>query len=397
MSAVASIRGGAAHAVVPSIALGAQAERKALGARVWTIELAFAVLTLLGLALVWSASSAMALARHGSSSHFFVKQLVWALLACVGFFAASRTPLPWIRRGAGLALPLLSLALVYLLIPGVAGERGGATRWIVFHGVSLQPGEPTKVALVLFLARWLARRPAPSGKQVLEALAIAAVPAGLVYRQPDLGTAVVLTASALAMLYLAGARPLHVAGVVLAALPLLPLALIGHAYRWHRLIAFWNPWENARTLGYQIVQSFVAFGSGGVFGRGLGGGAQKLFYLPESHTDFVFAVLGEEMGFLGVVCVATLFLLLVVQGSRVALAARDRFGFLVAAGLTALIGLEAAANMAVTLGIVPTKGLALPFLSYGGSALLSSAIALGFVLAIDRDSALGGAGGEDSP
>ena len=163
MSAVASIRGGAAHAVVPSIALGAQAERKALGARVWTIELAFAVLTLLGLALVWSASSAMALARHGSSSHFFVKQLVWALLACVGFFAASRTPLPWIRRGAGLALPLLSLALVYLLIPGVAGERGGATRWIVFHGVSLQPGEPTKVALVLFLARWLARRPAPRG------------------------------------------------------------------------------------------------------------------------------------------------------------------------------------------------------------------------------------------
>lgn len=395
MSTLASIHGGAAHAVVPSIALGAQAERKALGARVWTIELGFAVLTLLGLALVWSASSAMAFTRHGSSTHFFVKQLAWALLAWAGFFAASRTPVRWIRRAAVLALPLAVLALACLLIPGVAGERGGATRWITFHGVSIQPGEPAKVALVLFLARWLSRRPAPTGTHVLQALAIAAVPAGLVYRQPDLGTAVVLGTSTLVMLFLAGARPRHLGAVVLAALPLLPLALIGHTYRWHRLIAFWNPWENARTLGYQIVQSFVAFGSGGVFGRGLGGGAQKLFYLPESHTDFVFAVLGEEMGFLGVACVAVLFFLLVVQGSRVALAARDRFGYLVAAGLTALVGLEAAANMAVTLGIVPTKGLALPFLSYGGSALLSSALALGLVLAIDRDSALGGAGGED--
>lgn len=387
MSVVATIGDLGTRAAVPSIALRDQAERRALVARAWALELGFLVLVALGLALVWSASSPMAQARHQSSTHFLGKQLAWAALAVVGFFAASRTPLKVIERLSLVGLPVVIAALVYLLLPGSAGAHGGAVRWISLGPVSVQPAEPAKVALVLALARWLSRLPVPDGRITLTVLGVAAIPALLVYLQPDLGTAVVLMAATFVLLYLAGARLTHLTAIVLAALPALAWAMVHHEYRWRRLIAFWEPWENARTLGYQIVQSFVAFGSGGLFGRGLGGGTQKLFYLPESHTDFVFAVLGEEMGFLGVASVAVLFFLLIVQGTRVALAARDRFGYLLAAGLTCLIGLQAAANMAVTLGLVPTKGLALPFLSYGGSALLSSSVALGFVLAVDRHSA----------
>ncbi len=368
----------------PSAALHDQAERRELFARAWTLELAFVVLVALGLALVWSASSPMALERHESGTYFLWKQARWAALAVSAFWIASRLPMRAIELLAWVALPASVVALAALLIPGVADPHGGATRWVTLGGFSIQPAEPAKVALVMTLAAWLARLPAPSARTTLAVLAAAAVPAGLVYLEPDLGTAVILAASAFGLLFLAGAEPRHLLSVVAAAIPALAWSMIHEPYRVRRLIAFWHPWEYARTLGYQIVQSFVAFGSGGVLGRGLGGGTQKLFYLPESHTDFVFAVVGEEMGFVGVLSVTVLFLSLVLLGARVARASRDRFGFLLAAGLTALIGLTAAANMAVTMGLVPTKGLALPFLSYGGSALVSNAVALGLVLAVNR-------------
>jgi cell division protein FtsW len=277
--------------------------------------------------------------------------------------------------------------LALLLVPGFGVRAGGALRWLRLPGFNLQPAELVKLGLVLYLAHSLTRK-----KEMVRSLAkgylpymiVLAVLLGLLLLQPDLGSAMIIAGVAMSMLIVAGARWYYILATLLAAMPGLYYLVMTVPYRKARILAFINPWDDPFKNGFQTIQSLVAFGKGGVFGQGLGTGQQKLFYLPEAHTDFIFSVIGEELGLIGVVVVAALFLMLVLCGIRIALQCQDPFGRNLAFGLSLLLGLEAFVNLAVCMGLLPTKGLALPFISYGGTSLVVCLIAVGILLNISN-------------
>ena len=291
------------------------------------------------------------------------------------------------------ALPLLGVAallLVLVLVPAFGQAINGTRRWLRLGGVSFQPVELAKLAFVIYLARFLSRR----GEAVqgfwggaVPPAVIGGVLAALVLRQPDLGNSLTLLALAFTLLFLAGARPRHLLLLAAPALPLLAVAVYLAPYRWRRILAFLNPESDPRGSGFQIIQSFLAIGSGGLLGRGLGGSKQKLFYLPEPHTDFVFAVIAEELGLIGGVTVIALFMVLIWRGLRAGLRAPDRFGAYLALGLTTMLATEALVNLGVVTGSLPTKGLPLPFVSFGGSALFMTLLSTGILLNISQHGA----------
>jgi cell division protein FtsW len=278
------------------------------------------------------------------------------------------------------------VALALVLIPGIGLERGGARRWLGLGGFSLQPSELTKLAVVLFLARALSRKRDQLRQisSVLSILAVVGLCAGLILLQPDFGTATILCALVYLMLFVAGAHPLHLAGLGVAGAAALGLLATLAEYRMRRLLCFLDPWADSQGCGFQLVQSLIAVGSGGATGVGLGQSRQKMFYLPEAHTDFIFSLVGEELGLVGALCVLALFGLIAVRGFRVASRHPDPFASLLAFGLTLMVVLSAVVNVGVVLGLLPTKGLPLPFVSYGGSALLGAMIAAGMLAALSR-------------
>jgi cell division protein FtsW len=354
------------------------------------IVLAVAVLTALGVVMVLNTSYFFAGERYGDPYHVMRKHVASVALGAVCFLAASRLRSATYERLAYPALALVAVALVAVLVPGIGLARGGARRWIGLGALNIQPSEIAKVAVVLYLARSIVRkgpRMATFAVGVLPHAIVVAALALLVVAEPDFGGAVLLGALLVAMLFVGGVRPAR--HLLLPALPLIPVlayAVYTSPYRVRRLLTFLDPWQDPRDAGFQLVQSFLAFGSGGVLGNGLGQSKQKMFYLPEAHTDFIFSVIGEELGMLGALVFVGLFALLAVRGFRVALRHPAPFGRLVAFGLTLLLVLQAGVNMAVVLGLFPTKGLALPFVSYGGSAMLASMTAAGIVLALSRES-----------
>jgi cell division protein FtsW len=275
--------------------------------------------------------------------------------------------------------------MILVLIPGIGGSAGGAARWIRLPGFSLQPSEIAKIGLIIYMAYSLEKkqdRVKFFTAGFLPYMVVLAVLLVLLLLQPDLGAALTLGGVAIIMLFAAGTRPTYIISMFLLALPFLYFLVMNVDYRRRRVLAFLNPWEDPSNSGFQIIQSWLAFGAGGVFGQGLGEGKQKLFYLPEAHTDFILSVVGEELGFIGVILIASMFFLLVWRSIRVALGAEDTFGRFLAFGIAVLLGIEAFVNMGVVTGLLPTKGLALPFISYGGSSLLITLFAMGILLNI---------------
>jgi cell division protein FtsW len=275
--------------------------------------------------------------------------------------------------------------MVLVLIPGIGGSGGGASRWLRLPGFSLQPSEMAKIALVIYMAYSLDKKQEKVkffSTGFLPYMVVLALLLLLLLKQPDLGSAVTLGMVAIVMLFAAGTRPTYIISMLLLALPFLYFLVMNVDYRRRRILAFLNPWEDPSSSGFQIIQSWIAFGAGGVLGQGLGEGKQKLFYLPEAHTDFILSVVGEELGLAGVLVIGSMFFLLVWRSIRVALGAEDTFGRFLAFGIAVLLGIEAFVNMAVVTGLLPTKGLALPFISYGGSSLIISLFAVGIVLNI---------------
>lgn len=346
-------------------------------------------LTCLGVVMVFSSSSIMAVRAHSDSLYFLKRQGLFALAGFCVLAATMRFDYQHLRR---LAVPLLIccfLLLALVLVPGVGRKVGGAVRWLRIGGFSFQPAEFVKLALVIFMAHSLARK-----KDKVKSFRFGFLPymillAGLLLLlllQPDLGSAMTLGVVAVMMMLVAGTRLVYLLGMGIAAMPFLYFLIMNVDYRRQRVLAFLNPWEDPSNSGFQIIQSWIAFGSGGAFGKGLGESKQKLFYLPEAHTDFIFSVIGEELGYIGVIVIAAMFLLLVMRGFRAALHAPDEFGCYLAFGLSLLLGLEAFVNMAVVMGMVPTKGMALPFMSYGGSSLLMSLAAAGILLNVSSHS-----------
>ncbi|WP_305044200.1 putative lipid II flippase FtsW [Geoalkalibacter sp.] len=354
-----------------------------------TILLLAVVLTCFGVVMVYSSSSIMAAKRFGDDFFFLKRQGIFAVAGFALMAAAMYIDYRFWRRLTVVVMTVAVILLVVVLIPGVGANVGGASRWLRLPGFSVQPAELAKLAMVFYLAHSLARK-----KDKMKSFKLGFLPymlvlgclLGLLLLQPDLGSAMVIAGVSMAMLMVGGARLSYLFSVALLALPVLYMAIMQVDYRRRRILAFLDPWEDPYNTGFQIIQSWTAFGLGGVLGKGLGEGQQKLFYLPEAHTDFIFSVVGEELGFIGVLIVAAMFLVLCLRGLRIAQQASDDYGRHLAFGLTFLIGLGAFINMGVVLGLLPTKGLALPLLSYGGTSLLTTLFAIGVLLNISRQS-----------
>jgi len=342
-------------------------------------------LTCFGVVMVYSASNIMADKRFHDGFFFLKRQGLFAVVGLIMMLVVMRIDYHVWKQ---LAVPALLLCLVLLglvLIPGIGGKAGGSSRWIkLLPGFNFQPSEMAKLALIMYMAYSLDKK-----QDKVKLLASGFIPYMVVLMflitflvlQPDLGGALTLAAVAMTMLFAAGTRLTYIFSMFLLAIPLLAIKL-SRGYHKGRIEAYLDPWSDPSGKGFQIIQSWLALGTGGVFGQGLGEGKQKLFYLPEAHTDFILSVVGEELGFIGVVVIIGMFFLLVQRAMRIAVAAPDTFGRFLALGIAVLFGIEATVNMGVVTGLLPTKGLALPFISYGGSSLFISLFAVGILLNI---------------
>jgi cell division protein FtsW len=347
-----------------------------------------ACLVALGLVMVFSASSAIAYATYHDTAYYLKRQLVYLVVGLVLAYAAYRVDYPKLKKIAPGLVVVTAILLVATLIPHVGFVSGGARRWLGLRVLSFQPSEVAKLALVLFLAAKLSAlgenvRSLVKGvvPVLLVAVLLLAVP---ILLEPDMGTASLLIFTAFAMLFTAGARFEHLILTALVMIPPAAIAVGSSAYKRARVFAFLNPWKDAQNTGFHIVQSLLALGSGGIFGLGLGHSRQKYFYLPEAHTDFIFAVLGEELGILGALVVLALFVVFAIRATELALRAPDRFGMLLAMGCMYLIVIQAFINVGVVTSSWPVTGVPLPFISFGGTSLIVSLIAVGLIANVGR-------------
>lgn len=334
---------------------------------------------------MFSASAVYAMERHNDSYYFLKHQLLWLFLGSGILWAARKTNYhQWERFTYPIMIATLAL-LIAVMVPGFGRKVGGAQRWLDLAGYSFQPSELAKFTLILFMAKSLVKR-----ADKLRDFAYGYLPNLIVLGfffapilfQPDFGTAMIIFGVAFTMLFIAGARKKFLFLSGLAIIPFAISAIFSADYRIRRIFAFLNPWQDPSNTGFQAIQSFYAFGRGGAWGLGLGDSKQKLFYLPEAHTDFIFSVVGEELGFIGAITVILLFFVLVWRGLMIAYRAKDAFGAHLAIGVTLLLGFQAFINMGVAAGLLPTKGLTLPFISMGGSSMVVSMLCIGVLLNI---------------
>ena len=350
------------------------------------------VLVALGIVMVYSSGGIYAADLYGNEMHFLSRQLIFAVLGLAFMLVAAKVRYQIFKRWTYPILGGVLLLLIAVLVPGVGSTMGGATRWLNMGSFYLQPSEMAKFALVLYLAYSLEKKQPQIGTfsiGILPHLIVVGLTLMLILVEPDFGTTAVLAAILFAMMFVAGTRLVHLGGIFAAALPLAAVALMGAEYRRKRLMAFLDPWADQADSGFQIIQSWLAFHNGGAFGTGLGAGTQKLFYLPAAHTDFIFSVVGEELGFWGVLLTLGLFGVFIYRGTRLAGRAPDLFGRLLGTGITFVIGLQAVINMMVVTGLLPTKGLTLPFVSYGGSSLVAYLFMVGVLLNIGSQQSAG--------
>lgn len=350
-----------------------------------TILILAICLTCFGVLMVYSSSSLMALRDHGDSLYYLKRQATYAALGIGVMLVTMHINYNVWRK---LAIPLLILSTILLaavFVPGLGSTAGGAARWIRFPGFSFQPSEAAKIALIFYLAHSATKkedRIKDFKYGYIPYMCVLIVWLGLMLAQRDLGGAAIMAVVTAMMLLIAGTRWRFLLLSLVAIVPAGVATVMAQEYRMRRIMAFLDPWADPLGSGFQIIQSWMGFGLGGLTGAGLGEGEQKRFYLPEAHTDFIFSVIGEELGFITVVLLICMYLCIVVIGLRVSMRAKDGFGRLSAFGISLLLGMQAFANMAVVMGIVPNKGLVLPFLSYGGSSLLCTLFSMGVLMNI---------------
>ncbi|MCD4812414.1 putative lipid II flippase FtsW [bacterium] len=346
-----------------------------------------AILVGIGLIMVYSSSTILAMKNFGDSYFFIKRQMVWATMGFIALLVIARYPYASLRKWIKPAMVMCGVLLIAVLVLSIGKTVGGARRWLFFGPISFQPAEFLKVVLVLYMADSLVRKEKVMGsfvQGVLPHLMVLGAISMLLLMQPDLGTAIICILVGGGMIYLAGARLSHLVSLGLAALPVMFLLIYQVDYRRRRLDAFLDPWQEPLGKGFQVIQSYLAMGSGGLWGRGLCESQQKLFYLPAPHTDFIFSILGEELGFVGTFGLVLVFGFFLWRGFQIARNCKDRFGKLLALGLVLLLGVQIVINMGVTTGLVPTKGTTLPLISTGGSSLFFSMVAIGILLSISR-------------
>lgn len=349
--------------------------------------LLFCVVLLVGVGITmnYSASAVLAQERYGDSYYFLKRSLLFAVMGFAAMTFVTRFSYVRYRSLVYIILIAAVLLMAAVFVPGIGKTIGGANRWIRLGPITFQPSEAAKIAMILFLAYSLekkAKRIHTFSVGFLPHIAFMGAVSACILYQRDLGSAAAIAIITWFMMFVAGVRLPYLLGMGVVALPIVGVLIAGTGYRRRRILAFLNPWNDQYGSGYQIIQSFLAFNEGGWFGRGLGNGQQKLFYLPEAHTDFILSVVGEELGLMGVLLIIGLFCFFFYRGLKIALGAPDLFGRYIAIGCTLLIGLGAVLNIGVVMGMLPTKGLTLPFISYGGSSLIVSLVAVGILLNI---------------
>lgn len=353
----------------------------------------YVVVALLGFSIVTVYSTDMATVGSGGNGYQFMKHLLWILVSSLLLVTMSMVDYHYLQK---LSIPILVISLILLslvLLPGIGTVTNGARRWIRFnHILGIQPSEFAKLAVIIFISGYIAKNHSRMSEfkcGFIVPIGVTALTSALVMKEPDFGTAAFIAILSLIMLIVGGTRIIFICFTSIAFVPFIHKMLFEVSYRKDRLTAFLDPWKDPSGTGYHIIQSWIALGSGGLTGLGIGGSKQKLFFLPESNSDFIFTILGEEFGFLGVIAVIALFLLLLWQGLRIVHRTRDMFGFFLGLGITVMFGLQAIINIAVVSGIVPTKGIPLPFVSSGGSSLLFSMIGIGILVNVARQSVTG--------
>jgi cell division protein FtsW len=348
---------------------------------------AVAALLALGMTMVLSTSYLYSQERYADGTYFFRKQLLAMGGGALLLIVCSLVPSTLYRRVAYPLLAVTFVVLILVLIPGIGAHRGGARRWLMLPGFAFQPSELAKLAIVFYLAHSMAKK-----EQMIRTFSVGVLPhlivagafAGVLLLEPDFGSVLILTMLLYSMLFIGGARVHHLLATGLMALPVLIYVMMKAEYRLRRLMTFLDPWADASGSGFHVVQSLIAFGSGQLWGRGLGESRQKLFYLPEAHTDFIYSVIGEELGLLGAIVVLALFGVIIMRGLRLTAKIEEPFDQYLAFGLTVLLGLQALIHMGVVMGLMPTKGLVLPFISYGGSAMVINLMEAGILLGLSR-------------
>lgn len=339
----------------------------------------------IGIVMVYSASSAISMKTHDTLYYYMQKQAIFfGLSLCVMFVTAS-FPYQMYKKISYIILFTAIALLIAVLVPALNVKAGGAHRWLTLGGFTFQPAEFAKLALIIFLGYSLSKKQA-----MIKYFTVGFAPhvfvfglfSCLIIIQPDFGTIVVLGIITWGMMFIAGVKITHLLSPSPLLIPLIYFFVVKVEYRLERILGFLNPWDDPYNTGYQITHSLKAFGSGGIFGKGIGLGMQKMHYLPEPHTDFIFSIIGEELGLVGVLIVLTLYLILLLKGISIAKTAKSMFGAITASGLTIYIGVQVIINTGVALGLLPTKGLTLPFISYGGTSLIINMAAMGILMNI---------------
>ena len=340
----------------------------------------------LGLVQVYSSSYIFAMEKYDDGLYIFKRQFAYSGLALVVLLSAAYMPWQWVRKGTLLLWLVAVVGVAFTFVPEFAIKAGGAQRWVRLpFGLRFEPGEMIKLTLPLLLATYLSRPEKPlAGSPWFLRFVVVVAPLLLVLKQPDFGTFAICTAVCFMMLFAFGLRWRYIVTAFVLALPAFYFLVVNVPYRAARIKAFLDPWSDPAQKGFQVIQSMLAFSAGGIWGSGLGQGQGKLFFLPEAHTDFTLAVLGEETGYVGFLFVIFLYGFLVFRGFQISVKAQDHYTRAAALGLTVVFGLSVFINVGVVLGFLPTKGLTLPFLSYGGSSLVMTCLGFGWLLNIDR-------------
>jgi len=352
-----------------------------------SIAVIVTILISMGIIMIYSSSGIYALRELGDSSYFLNRHLIFLLIGLVFTIALMSVDYRDLRYWAKPLLMAAFIMLVLVLIPGIGKASFGARRWFKIGMFSFQPSEFAKLAILIYMADFLSRRQQRISSfwfGFLPPMMITGLMCVLIVKQPDLGSSVLIAIIVMAMLFVAGSRLSHLIALILMALPALYILVFRVPYRLRRILAFLDPWQDPQGIGFQLSQSQIALGSGGLFGVGLGKSVQKLFYLPAAHTDFILSIVGEELGLLGTSAIVLLFVAFIWQGARIVKLINEPFGYFLSLGIITMLGLQAVVNIGVSIGALPTKGLPLPFISYGGSALVFNMMAVALLLNISR-------------
>ncbi len=345
------------------------------------------LLIFLGITMIYSSSGIYAMQVLGDRLHFLKRHLSFVVIGFILSLASMSQDYRDLRQYAKPLLLFSVLLLVLVLVPGIGVSNYGAQRWFRLGPIHFQPSEMTKICVLIYVADFLVRKQHEIKnfrKGFLPLLLVLGVISLLILKQPDLGSMLLIFTVSLIMIFIAGTRLRYLFSLVLLSLPAFYVLVVRVPYRWRRIVAFLDPWQDVHGAGFQLIQSQLAFGNGGLWGVGLGKSVQKLFYLPAAHTDFILSIIGEELGFVGAFSVIALFICFIWQGARIAKRTLDPFGYYLSIGIVSLIGLQAVINIGVSIGALPTKGLPLPFISYGGSSLVFNMIAVALLLNISR-------------